>query len=110
VRILRRSPAPGLLLDADAELAVTDPTAKSTAYIAGLLALLPALSLLVGFAIAAPIYVFFFLHKLGRKSILFSLGLSLGLLTFLWCVGYAFQTPFAPGYLQEFVPLPAPFD
>jgi TctA family transporter len=110
VRILRRSPAPGLLLDADAELAVSDPTAKPTAYIAGLLALLPALSLAVGFAMAAPIYVFFFLRKLGRKSIVFSLGLALGLLAFLWGVNYAFQTPFAPGYLQEFVTLPQPFD
>lgn len=110
VRILRRSPAPGLLLDADAELAAHDPTAKSTAYIAGILALLPALSLLVGFTIAAPVYVYFFLRRLAQSSVVFSIGLALGLLAFLWLVNYAFQTPFAPGYLQEFVSLPEPFD
>jgi len=110
IRILRRSPAPGLLLDADAELAAHDPTAKSTAYIAGILALLPALSLLVGFTIAAPVYVYFFLRRLAQSSVLFSVGLALGLLAFLWLVNYAFQTPFAPGYLQDFVSLPEPFD
>ena len=110
VRILRRSPAPGLLLDADAELAAHDPTAKSTAYIAGILALLPALSLLVGFTIAAPVYVYFFLRRLAQSSVVFSVGLALGLLAFLWLVNYAFQTPFAPGFLQDFVSLPEPFD
>ena len=110
IRILRRSPAPGLLLDADAELAAHDPTAKSTAYIAGILALLPALSLLVGFTIAAPVYVYFFLRRLAQSSVVFSIGLALGLLAFLWLVNYAFQTPFAPGFLQDFVSLPEPFD
>jgi len=110
VRILRRSSAPGLLLDADAELMAQDPTAKSTAYIAGILALLPALSLLVGFTIAAPVYVYFFLRRLARSSVVFSICLALGLLAFLWFVNYAFQTPFAPGYLQDFVSLPEPFD
>jgi TctA family transporter len=110
VRILRRSSAPGLLLDADAELAAQDPSAKSTSYIAGILALLPVLALFVGFAIAAPVYVYFFLRKIARSSVVFSLALALGLLAFLWFIHYAFQTPFAPGYLQDFVDLPEPLD
>ncbi len=110
VRIVRRSPAPGLLLDTDAELAESDPSAKSTAYIAGILALLPALSLLVGFAIAAPVYVFVFLRKLAKGSVVFSAAMAIGLFAFLWLVNYAFQTPFAPGYLQEFISLPEPLN
>lgn len=109
-RMLRRSDVPGLFFDADAERAVTDSGAKSTFYIAGLLAALPALSLLVGFVLAAPIYVFLFLRKIAKASILFSILLALGLLAFLWMVNYLFQAPFAPGYLQGFVSLPEPFN
>ena len=109
-RMLRRSNVPGLFFDADAERAATGSGAKSTLYIAGLLAALPALSLLVGFVLAAPIYVFLFLRKIAKSSILFSILLSLGLLAFLWVVNYLFQAPFAPGYLQDLVSLPEPFN
>lgn len=109
VKIVRRSSAPGLLLDVDAELASTGSTGKSTAYIAGILAALPALSALVGFILAAPLYVFFFLRKIAGASVLFSFSLSIGLLAFLWMVNHFFQTQFAPGYLQNFVALPEPF-
>jgi hypothetical protein len=109
VRMLRRSTVPGLFLDADAELAAQGSGSKSTLYIAGLLALLPALSLAVGFVLAAPIYVFFFLRRVAGSSTLFSLVLALCLFGFLWGANYLFQIPFAPGYLREYVTLPEPF-
>lgn len=109
VKMARRSPAPGLLFDADAEIAATTSDSRSTAHIAGLLAILPALSLLIGFVLAAPLYVFLFLHRLAGKSVLFSAALALGLFGFLWAVNYVFQAQFAPGYLQEFIAMPEPF-
>lgn len=108
-RMARRSEAPGLLFDADAELAQSDSGIRSTAYIAGLLAILPALSAIVGFIFAAPVYVLLFLRRLGGKSWLFSGVASLCLFAFLYGVGSVFQTEFAPGYLQSFVALPSPF-
>ena len=109
IRMLRGSKVPGLFLDADAEMAAEDSTSKSTLYIAGLLAALPALAYIVGFVIAAPIYVFFFLRKIAGASILFSLLLALGLLAFILMANYVFQVPFAPGYLREYITMPEPF-
>jgi putative tricarboxylic transport membrane protein len=109
IRMLRRSEVPGLFLDADAEMAAQDSRTKSTFYIAGLLAALPALAFIVGFVLAAPIYVFFFLRKIAGSSFFFSLALALGLFAFIWMANYVFQIPFAPGYLREYITLPEPF-
>lgn len=108
VRILMRSTAPGILYDADAELKASDSGARSTAYIAGLLAILPALSFVIGFVIAAPLYVALFVRRLGQKSVLFSALCGLGLFLFLWGINWLFQAQFAPGLLQDFVALPEP--
>jgi hypothetical protein len=108
-RMVRKSEAPGLLFDADAELVAAGSDAKSTLYIAGLLAALPALSLMIGFVLAAPVYVFFFLRKVAKSSIPFSIALALCLLAFLWMVNFVFQSQFAPGYLQDYITLPEPF-
>lgn len=97
IRMLRGSKVPGLFLDADAEMAAKDSTSKPTLYIAGLLAALPALAYIVGFVIAAPIYVFFFIRKIAGASILFSLLLALGLLAFILMANYVFQVPFGAG-------------
>jgi TctA family transporter len=109
LRILRRSPVPGLLVDADAEFRAVDPEAKSTAYVVGILVLLPLLTFFVGFILAAPIYVFFFLRRLASSSVRFSLLLALCMFGFLAMANLAFRVPFATGYLQEFVDLPRPF-
>lgn len=108
VRMLARSTAPGVLFDADAELKAQGSGARSTGYIAGLLAVLPALSLVLGFVIAAPLYVALFLNRLGQKSVLFSILGGLGLFLFLWGVHWVFQAQFATGFLQEWVSLPDP--
>lgn len=109
IRMLRRSGAPGLLFDADAELAANDTGAKSTLYIVGLLAALPALSALIGFFMAAPLYVYLFLRRLAGTSVLFSIALAAGLAVFLAAVNRFLQAEFADGLLQQFVKLPAPF-
>jgi putative tricarboxylic transport membrane protein len=112
VRMVRRSHAPGLLFDADAELAAEGGggAVRSTAFIAGLLAILPALSLAVGFIFAAPLYVALFVRRLGEKSWLYAAVCAACLLAFLYAIGAVFQAEFAPGYLQDLVDLPAPFD
>lgn len=110
VRMLRRSETPGLLFDADAELVTAGPGVRSTGYIAGVLAVLPALSFVLGFALAAPAYVALFLRTLGGKSWVFCLLSALGLLAFLYTVGAVFNADFAPGLLQDAVRLPRPFD
>jgi len=109
VRMMRRSEAPGLLFDADAEAAASSSETRSTAFIAGLLMILPAASWFIGFIFAAPLYVLFFLRRLGGKSYLFSAILALALLGFLWGINYVFQAQFAAGYLQEYVDWPEPF-
>jgi putative tricarboxylic transport membrane protein len=109
VRMVRRSKAPGLLFDADAELAASETGAKATFYLVGLLAALPALAAIVGFYLAAPIYVFFFLRILAQASIRFSLALALGLAVFLAIINLVLEAQFAPGLLQQFISLPRPF-
>jgi TctA family transporter len=109
VRMLRRSKAPGLLFDADAELTAGEVDVKGTFYLVGLMAALPALSAVTGFYLAAPIYVFFFVRILAQASLRFSLLLALGLAGFLTVINQVLQAEFAPGLLQEFVSLPQPF-
>jgi TctA family transporter len=109
VRMVRRSKAPGLLFDADAELAASESGARATFYLVGLLAALPALAAIVGFYLAAPIYVFLFLRILAQASTRFSLALALGLAVFLAIINLVLQAEFAPGLLQQLVSLPRPF-
>jgi hypothetical protein len=109
VRMLRRSAAPGLLFDADAELAADQAGTKATLRHIGLLVALPALSILTGFFFAAPIYVLLFLRRLAGTSWRMSLFLALGLAAFLALMNEVLQAKYATGLLQELITLPPPF-
>lgn len=108
-RMLRRSHAPGLLFDADAELAADQAGTKATLRHIGLLAALPALSILTGFFLAAPIYVLLFLRRLAGTSWRMSLFLAICLAAFLALMNEVLQAKYATGLLQELITLPPPF-
>jgi hypothetical protein len=108
IRMIRRSDAPGLLYDADAELGPEVGGARGTLALAGLMAALPALSVFVGFFLAAPIYLYAFLRRLGGASVALSLGLAIALAACLAFMGRYLEAEFAQGVLQSFVTLPFP--
>ncbi len=108
IRMLRRSRAPGLLFDADAELADEGKGAKSTLYCVGLMLGLPALTALFGFFLAAPLYVFLFLKRIAAASWWVSLLSAAGLVLFLVIMNEWLQARYAGGLLQMLVDLPAP--
>jgi hypothetical protein len=109
VGMARRSHAPGLLFDADAEVSSQNATAKGTWFLVLLLAGLPALSALVGFMFAAPIYTYVFLRRMAQASVRHAIVSAIGLVAFLMAIHVVFQAEFADGLLQEFVRLPPPF-
>jgi putative tricarboxylic transport membrane protein len=109
IRMLRRSHAPGLLFDADAELVAEGNGAKSTLYCVGLMLGLPALTALVGFFIGAPLYVLLFLKRIAAVSWWASLLCAAGLMAFLVIMSEWLQARYADGLLQMFVDLPRPF-
>jgi TctA family transporter len=109
IRMLRRSHAPGLLFDADSELAAEGNGAKSTLYCVGLMLGLPALTALVGFFIAAPLYIFLFLKRIAAASWWVSLLSAAGLVVFLLIMSEWLQARYADGLLQLLVELPQPF-
>ncbi|BCJ90543.1 membrane protein [Terrihabitans soli] len=103
VRMFRRSAAPGLLFDADAELIAENSGTKATFYLVGLLAALPALSIVIGFYFAAPLYTLVFLRTIAKTSWLKGAVMAAGLALFLTLVEVILQTDFAPGLLQELI-------
>ena len=107
--MVRRSLSPGLLFDADAEIAAQNPDARSTVALVALLAGLPALTALVGFFVAAPLYTFLFLRRMGEARLPVALAGTLGLVVFLTLIHLVFQAEFAEGFLQDYVELPPPF-
>lgn len=110
VQMLRRSTSAGLLYDADAEAnASGEGGTRSTLALAGLMAALPGLAFFIGFFLAAPVYVLFFLRRLGQASWLFSILMAIGLGVFLYAMGEVLQAEYASGLLQDFVRLPPPF-
>ncbi|HWA48456.1 MAG TPA: tripartite tricarboxylate transporter permease [Dongiaceae bacterium] len=109
VRMLRRSHAPGLLFDADSELAAEGNGAKSTLYCVGLMLGLPALTAIVGFFLGAPLYVFLFLKRIAAASWWASLLATAGLVVFLMVMNEWLQARYAAGLLQMLFTLPYPF-
>jgi uncharacterized membrane protein (DUF4010 family) len=110
IQMLRRSTSAGLLYDADAEAnASGEGGTRSTLALAGLMAALPGLAFFIGFFLAAPVYVLFFLRRLGQASWLFSILMAIGLGVFLYAMGEVLQAEYASGLLQDFVRLPPPF-
>jgi TctA family transporter len=109
VGMARRSHSPGLLFDADAEVSAQDKAAKGTWFLVLLLAGLPALSALLGFMFAAPLYTYLFLRRMAQASVRHAIVSALGLAAFLMAIHVVFQAEFADGLLQEFVRLPPPF-
>jgi hypothetical protein len=107
--MLRRSHAPGLLFDADSELAAEGNGAKSTLYCVGLMLGLPALTAIFGFFIAAPLYIFLFLKRIATASWWASLLSAAGLVVFLLIMSEWLQARYADGLLQMLVELPHPF-
>jgi putative tricarboxylic transport membrane protein len=106
--MLRRSPAPGLLFDADAEGAAGDAKARSAFSLVALLAGLPALTALTGFFIGAPVYTYLFLRRMAEARVAPALLAAACLAAFLALVHIVFQAEFADGLLQNYVRLPAP--
>jgi putative tricarboxylic transport membrane protein len=103
--MLRRSPAPGLLFDADAEGAAGDARTRSAFSLVALLAGLPALT---GFFIGAPVYTYLFLRRMAEARVAPALLAAACLAAFLALVHIVFQAEFADGLLQNYVRLPAP--
>jgi putative tricarboxylic transport membrane protein len=108
-RMWRRSPAPGLLYDHDAELVGGRISSRGTLYHLAILAALPALTALLGFFVAAPLYVYLFLRRLGSASVPFSLLLALCLAGLMFAMSEVLQAIYATGLLQKVVELPPPF-
>jgi putative tricarboxylic transport membrane protein len=106
--MLRRSPAPGLLFDADAEGAAGDARTRSAFSLVALLAGLPALTALTGFFIGAPVYTYLFLRRMAEARVAPALLAAACLAAFLALVHIVFQAEFADGLLQNYVRLPAP--
>jgi hypothetical protein len=106
--MLRRSPAPGLLFDADAEGAAGDARTRSAFSLVALLAGLPALTALTGFFIGAPVYTYLFLRRMAEARVAPALLAAACLAAFLALVHIVFQAEFAAGLLQNYVRLPAP--
>jgi hypothetical protein len=109
IGMVRRSRSPGLLFDADAEIVRENPGATGTLSLVGLLAGLPLFAAVVGFFIAAPLYTFLFLIRIGHSKWHFAIISALGLAAFLAALNFAFDAEFARGLLQEYVTLPRPF-
>jgi hypothetical protein len=108
VRLWRRSPAPGILFDADAELAAEGAPARRALADVALLAAFPALTALIGLFLAAPVGVLVFLRRFAGASLPFSLALAVGLAAFLALMAAVLDAQYAPGLLQTLVPLPPP--
>jgi putative tricarboxylic transport membrane protein len=106
--MLRRSPAPGLLFDADAEGAAGDAKTRGAFSLVALLAGLPALTALTGFFIGAPVYTYLFLRRMAEARVAPALLAAACLAAFLALVHIVFQAEFADGLLQNYVRLPAP--
>ena len=109
VGMLRRSHAPGLLFDADAEMVEGKKAMMGTYSLVALLAALPALSAVIGFIFAAPVYTYLFLRTLAGARRVPALISAACLVAFLMMVHVVFKADFADGLLQDYVKLPPPF-
>jgi TctA family transporter len=95
-----------LVYDDEAEIRASEVEARPLLYYFGWFAMLPLLSALVGFLLAAPIYIALFVRLVGRGSYLFAIVAPVIVVGLLLLISNALVVVYPEGLLQNFINFP----
>lgn len=104
--IARGAPGNALIYDAEVEYRASGGEARPVWWFIGWFALLPALAWVLGFFIAAPIYVLLFLRTFAGASWRQTVVGTIGIAVFLWIARDFLYVSYPQGLLEQWVNLP----